>query len=324
VPDQSYESDKATVFVHETAICESEQVGSGTRIWAFAHVLAGAEIGRDCNLSDHVFVENDVKIGERVTIKSGVQVCDRIRIGDDVLIGPQVTFTNDRYPRSKQDPGSLPETIVGDGASIGANATILPGISIGSGAMVGAGAVVTRDVPPQSIVVGNPARIIGYDSADRLTVGDETQDPNNAPLLGVGETRLWPIRHVRDLRGSLAVAEFDQDLPFMPQRAFTVYDVPSERVRGEHAHRWCEQFLVAVSGSLHVLVDDGRHRSTVILDRPSVGLYIPPMIWGSQFRFSSGTVLLVFASHPYDPDDYIRSYDEFSKLTKPGPEGSSV
>src|SRR3954453_13228970 len=134
-----------TIFVHERGLCESTTVGDGTRVWAFAHVLPGARIGADCNICDHVFVENDVIVGDRVTIKSGVQLWDGVRLADDVFVGPNVTFTNDRFPRSKVYPESFPRTEVGRGASLGANCTILPGLRIGQGAMVGAGSVVTKD-----------------------------------------------------------------------------------------------------------------------------------------------------------------------------------
>lgn len=297
--------------VHEQGICESRNVGAGTFVWAFAHVLPGATLGADCNVCDHVFIENDVVVGDRVTIKSGVQLWDGIRLGDDVFVGPNATFSNDRYPRSKQHPAEFSETFVADGASIGANATVLPGVHVGSGAMVGAGAVVTRDVPAQAIVVGNPARIIGYNSAEVSGYEDTDQDGLDPRKLAVGDSEIWPLHNARDLRGSLAVADFATGLPFIPKRSFMVFDVPSERVRGEHAHRKCEQFLIAAAGSLHVLIDDGERRKTVVLDRPDLGLYMPPMIWGSQFKFSTDAVLLVFASDAYDPDDYIRRYDEF-------------
>jgi acetyltransferase-like isoleucine patch superfamily enzyme len=148
-------------FVHPQAICESLEVGEGTRIWAFAHVLAGAVIGTDCNVCDHVFIENDVVVGDRVTIKSGVQLWDGLRVADDVFIGPNATFTNDPFPRSKVYDHDIAVTRVETGASIGANATILPGLTVGSRAMVGAGSVVTRDVPAEAIVAGNPARVVG-------------------------------------------------------------------------------------------------------------------------------------------------------------------
>src|SRR6266498_363550 len=135
-------------FIHEKALVEpGARVGAKTRIWAFCHILPGAVIGEDCNLCDHVFIENDVVIGDRVTIKSGVQIWDGIRLQDDVFVGPNATFSNDKFPRSGQRPPAFLETIVQRLASIGANATILPGITIGMNAMVGAGAVVTKDVP---------------------------------------------------------------------------------------------------------------------------------------------------------------------------------
>jgi UDP-2-acetamido-3-amino-2,3-dideoxy-glucuronate N-acetyltransferase len=147
-------------FIHDLASVETVNIGSGTRIWAFAHILAGAMIGQDVNICDHTFIENDVRVGNRVTIKCGVYLWDGIILEDDVFVGPNATFTNDRYPRSKHYPDKFLETLVKTGASIGANATILPGITIGEYAMVGAGAVVTKDVPPRVLVVGNPARII--------------------------------------------------------------------------------------------------------------------------------------------------------------------
>ena len=147
----------ADFFVHPLALCESKTVGDGTRIWAFAHVMPGALIGAGCNIGDHAFIENDVRIGDRCTIKNGVQLWDGIELEDEVFVGPNATFTNDPFPRSRQRPEVYPRTIVKRGASIGANATILPGLSIGEGALVGAGSVVTRDVPANTVVYGNPA-----------------------------------------------------------------------------------------------------------------------------------------------------------------------
>jgi len=147
-------------YLHPNSLCESKRIGNGTRVWAFAHVLEGAVVGDDCNICDNVFIENDVIIGDRVTIKCGVQIWDGLRIEDDVFIGPNATFTNDKFPRSKVYPEKFSTTIIKKGASIGANATILPGITIGEGSMVGAGAVVTKSVPDGVTVVGNPARRI--------------------------------------------------------------------------------------------------------------------------------------------------------------------
>lgn len=150
-----------TAFIHPHALVEPGAcVGPRTRIWAFSHVLPGALIGADCNICDQTFIEGDVTIGDRVTVKCGVQLWDGLRVEDDVFIGPNATFTNDRFPRSKSYPERYPETRLRRGASIGANATILPGITVGEQAMVGAGAVVTRDVPPKALALGHPARVV--------------------------------------------------------------------------------------------------------------------------------------------------------------------
>lgn len=148
------------VFIHPQALCESTNVGEGTRIWAFAHILPGARIGKNCNVCDGVFVENEVVIGDNVTIKCGVQVWDGITVEDNVFIGPNATLTNDMYPKSRNTEWKLLRTILRKGCSIGANATILPGLEIGEGAMIGAGAVVTKSVPAHAVIVGNPGREI--------------------------------------------------------------------------------------------------------------------------------------------------------------------
>jgi UDP-2-acetamido-3-amino-2,3-dideoxy-glucuronate N-acetyltransferase len=144
---------------HELALVESDRIGPGTRIWAFAHVMAGARIGADCNICDHTFIEGQVIVGDRVTIKSGVYLWNGLHVADDVFIGPHATFTNDPFPRSKRR-FECATTELGRGASIGAGAVVLPGVRVGEQAMVGAGAVVTRDVPDHTIVVGNPARVL--------------------------------------------------------------------------------------------------------------------------------------------------------------------
>lgn len=149
-------------FIHSLADVQTEQIGDDTRIWQFAVVLAGAQIGSGCNLNCHTFVENDVVIGDRVTLKSGVCLWDGIRVEDDVFIGPNATFTNDPTPRSKQRPEAFQRTIIQKGASIGAGAVILGGVTIGAYALIGAGSVVTKNVPPQALVRGNPARIVGW------------------------------------------------------------------------------------------------------------------------------------------------------------------
>ena len=189
-------------YKHPNALVESENVGEGTRIWAFAHVLPKAVVGRDCNLCDHVFIENDVIIGDRVTIKCGVQVWDGTRIEDDVFIGPNATLTNDRFPRSKHYPEAFATTTLRKGSSIGANATLLPGISVGQYSMVGAGAVVTRSVPPHAVVAGNPARIIRYVDAGSAQPPPDVGNPADHQVPRVSGVRLISAPVIRDLRGS--------------------------------------------------------------------------------------------------------------------------
>jgi len=150
------------IFIHPQALVESGEIGAGTRVWAFAHVMAGACIGKGCNIGDHSFVESGAVIGDDVTIKNGVSVWDGVEIGDRVFVGPNVAFTNDTRPRSKVYHASSERTSILEGASIGANATILAGITIGRYAMVGAGAVVTKDVLDFELVIGCPARHAGW------------------------------------------------------------------------------------------------------------------------------------------------------------------
>jgi len=144
--------------IHPTADVQTAEIGDGTQIWQFVVILAGARIGRDCNINAHCLIEHDVVIGDRVTVKAGVQLWNGLRVEDDVFIGPNATFTNDKHPRSKQYPKTFQTTRIRRGASIGANATILGGVTIGESAMVGAGSVVTRDIPAGELWVGNPAR----------------------------------------------------------------------------------------------------------------------------------------------------------------------
>jgi UDP-2-acetamido-3-amino-2,3-dideoxy-glucuronate N-acetyltransferase len=302
------------------SIVDTPYIGSGTRIWAFVHILSGARIGADCNICDHVFIEGDVVVGDRVTIKSGVQLWDGVTLGDDVFVGPNASFTNDPFPRSRRYQERVARTTVKDGASIGANATILPGVTIGERAMVGAAAVVTRDVPANTIVVGNPARIVGYVgatpslSSSSTHAGPGPAEPGCEATTVRGVT-LHRLPGAEDLRGRISFGETERHIPFAVRRHFVVYGVPGENIRGEHAHRNLHQFLICVAGSVRAVADDGTNREEFLLDDPAVGLHLPPMIWGVQYRYSAGAVLLVLASDYYDPLDYIRDYTEFLHLT---------
>ncbi len=149
-------------FIHPLADVAQSEIGEGTKVWQFVVIIKGAIIGKDCNICAQTLIEGNVIIGNNVTLKSGVQLWDGTRIGDNVFIGPNVTFTNDIFPRSKVYPDKFTGITIKDFASIGANATILPGVTIGEHAMIGAGSVVTKDVPAKAVVIGNPAKIIRF------------------------------------------------------------------------------------------------------------------------------------------------------------------
>jgi UDP-2-acetamido-3-amino-2,3-dideoxy-glucuronate N-acetyltransferase len=312
------ELNNSLVKIHPSADVQSTQIGEGTNIWQFCVVLAGAIIGNNCNICANCFIENHVRIGNNVTVKSGVQLWDGIYIEDNVFVGPNVTFTNDVFPRSKVYQESIPRTIVKAGASVGANSTLLPGVIVGEGAMIGAGSVVTRSIPPNAIVVGNPARITGYINTQALNTDLQPDDIDNRKRLERQETSVhgvtlhyFPV--ISDIRGSITVGEFERNIPFKPKRHFLVFNVPSQETRGEHAHRQCHQFLICVHGSCSVVADDGKNRIQVILNSPNKAIYLPPMTWGIQYKYSSDAVLLVFASDYYDSSDYIRDYTKFLK-----------
>lgn len=314
----------AEAKIHPMADVQTAAIGAGTTIWQFVVVLPQARIGADVNLCAHCFVENDVQIGDRVTVKSGVYLWDGTRLENDVFVGPNVTFTNDKFPRSKRHLSEFPTTTVETGASIGGGAVLLPGITIGRGAMVGAGAVVTKSVPPYAIVTGSPARIVGYVETTALAGAEKGHvtpallpaEAGSVSRVGVRDVTLHRLKSVQDMRGDLSVGEFPADVPFQPKRYFLVFNVPSAKTRGEHAHRECHQFLICVKGECAVVVDDGASRCEVVLDSPALGIHLPPLIWGIQYKYSADAVLLVFTSHHYDAGDYIRSYAEFIQVVR--------
>lgn len=259
------------------------------------------------------WVDPMASIGAHAVIKAGAYVCSGAVIGPEVHVGPNATFVE---AREGEGAGAQVE----QGAWIGANATILPGIVIAANAVVRPGAVVTRSVPPNAIVEGNPAAIVGYVGADDRPL-DAIHLFNAGAASGVEATaprgvtlHRFPV--IPDLRGTLSVGEFGRQIPFAPKRYFLVYGVPNREVRGEHAHINCQQFLICLNGSCAVIADDGSRRVEVTLDAPNLGLYLPPMIWGTQYKHTPDAMLLVFASDHYDSSDYIRDYSEFMERVK--------
>lgn len=233
---------------------------------------------------------------------------DSARIEPGATIGQRVILAGDNI-------------VVRENARLDPACVISEGVTIGQGAWVRAGAVVLRSIPPNAIVEGNPAQVVGY--VERATQEhrpvprlidihsfDNLDRPAKIPL-DVGGSALYLMRRVSDTRGSLTVGEVPTEVPFAPARYFAVFGVPSVELRGEHAHKKCQQFLICLHGTCRVMLDDGHRRCEVTLDRPDMGVFMPEMIWGTQYRYSPDAVLLVFASRPYEADDYLRTYDEF-------------
>lgn len=248
-------------------------------------IVRTSDLGARCVVREYSSIEAGASLADDVEVGAGARVLDGARLDRAVTVG--------------------------------ANATIQGGASVGRGAVVAPGSVVESDVPAWAIVRGSPARIVGYvDSpgAQAPPVDETLVTPPDEPAatLVPGVVR-HPLRRARDLRGSLVALEFDT-LPFVPRRIFTVYDVPDESIRGAHAHRTCAQFLVCVSGEVSAVADDGRTRQEFRLSDPTVGLLVPPLVWSMQYRYSSDAALVVLAELPYDPDDYIRDYEEFLQI----------
>lgn len=264
------------------------------------------------NISPHAHISESACIGSHVTIGHGVVIPEGVQIGDYVCIGPNTVFV------AGEQLDGLKPAIIGDQVRIGAGTIVYPNIRIESGACVLPGTVVTKSVPSKAIIQGNPAHITGY--VDALTEPTSSTLATSAPkpirALSVKGVSVHNFPVVPDLRGNLTVGEFDKEIPFKPKRYFMVYGVPSREIRGEHAHRQCHQFLICVRGSCAVVVDDGQNRAEINLDEPNLGVYLPPMTWGIQYKYSADALLLVFASHYYDAKDYIRNYDEFLGIVK--------
>lgn len=315
-----------STFIDPSARVEAERLGAGSSVLAYAHVGPGTAIGQDCTLHEHSVLIGAITLQDGVTVQAGAQLFGRVRVEQGATVGAAAVLGGEA-PGGAQVDQAASEIVVRPFASIGANVTVLPGVVIGRRAVVEAGSVVTQSVPANAIVAGNPATIVAYVDSGHEHATAEVIVPSSieAPLTTtkVNGVTLHKLVSAQDLRGSLTAAEFD-GLPFVPRRIFTVYDVPSESVRGAHAHRVCSQFLVCTAGAVSCLVDDGRAREEVRLATPDIGLHIPPMVWGTQWRYSRDAVLLVLASHPYDGADYIRDYEEFLEEFERGAAAADV
>lgn len=245
-----------------------------------------------------------MSIHPSVTLMPGVYIEPGVAIGANVTIGANTVIL-------------APVRIEAD-TWIGANVTISGEIIVGSRSQINHGAVVTSSVPPKAMVMGNPAKIVGYVDTPLYETGHAQARTTTTTITpsDVKGVALYNLRFVPDMRGALSVGEFLRDIPFAPLRYFLVLGVPTAETRGEHAHIACHQFLIAVTGSVSVVADDGTNRQEFILDKPQIGLYLPPLTWGIQYRYSHDAVLLVFASDYYDADDYIRDYRQFVDYVK--------
>lgn len=302
--------------IHPSAICQPDRIGTGSVIEAFAHVDAAAKVGQDCRVGSHAHVGAGAKLSDCVCIEAGARIAEGVHLEADVTVGANSTIGY--HPLGRGHAAPQP-SVIRQGARVGAGVTVLSGLTIGAHARLAPGSVVTRSVPDNAIVTGNPAQIVGYASpADLQASQPEAGQPSKTRATSVRGVTLYHMREVEDMRGNLSVAELGREVPFEVKRYFLVYGVPNMEVRGEHAHLACHQFLIAVKGSLHVVADDGRHREEFILDRPNLGLHLPPMTWGTQYRYSADAVLLVLASHHYDAADYVRDHDRFLALVAAG------
>ena len=263
---------------------------------------------KSVDIATDVVIPPDAAIAQGVVIQSHTLLAARMEIGANVTIERGVIFA---------EGGAHPIRLAAQ-VRIGAGSVIGPTVEIGWGAQILPGSVVLTSVPANAVVSGNPAQIVGYtqavtgDGASGLTIDPAANRQSSGPRdLMVGGAAIYQMPKFNDLRGSLTVGELGKGFPFAPQRYFIVFDVPSQELRGEHAHKSCEQFLICVRGSCRALLDDGTRRNEVVLDRPEIGLYMPAMVWGTQYRYTRDAVLFVFASQGYDASDYIRTYDEF-------------
>lgn len=272
-----------------------------------AEIDAAASVGGGCVIGPYARIGPGVSLGDGCSVAAFAYLSGAVRVECGAAIGPHVCIV----------AGEGKSIVIHQGARIGAQATVAGGFTIGDHAVVEPGAVVNKNVPANAIVAGNPARIVGYVATAARLESSPTELPGTTCTeTSVRGVRLYTLPMVEDLRGNLTFGEAARHVPFDIKRYFLTFSVDSEEARGEHAHRRCEQFLVAVAGRVHLLADDGANRQEFVLDSPTRAVYLPPMVWGVQSRFSAGAVLLVLCSDYYDPADYIRDYGEFAALTR--------
>ena len=271
--------------------------------------LAGAR----CNIAPSAVFGLDVQLGDDVSIGAGAVVLGPCSIGDRCVVAAGCVL----------DPGvGAPGSrlVLEPDVQLSAGVTIAARVTVSRGATVHPGTIVERAIPPHAIVSGNPAQIIGYAVSGKdtgsaaHTIANSAEQVAACQTSSVGGVTLHRLPRILDLRGNLTVGEFGRSIPFNPMRYFMVFGVPNAEIRGEHAHLVCQQFLICAHGSCHVVADDAEHREEFTLNDPAIGLYLPAMTWGIQYKYSADAVLVAFASEYYDNSDYIRDYDSFLTL----------
>lgn len=257
----------------------------------------GSDVGDGCRIAPDARVASSVRLAQNVVVDPGVTIGEGSTIAAGAFIGEGA--------------------VVADHALVGPNAVVDGGVRMGTHAQLTAGSIATEDVPAYAIAEGNPARIVGYRSSPAFAADRRLRASSLAQgsmPLELGRATLIELPRVHDLRGGLVFGEVDAHLPFAPVRYFTVFDVPSREVRGEHCHKQLQELLICVHGECTVMVNDGTERAEIVLDRPDVALHLRPMIWTAQYQYSPDAVLLVLCSHVYEADDYIRDYAQFEHL----------
>lgn len=272
-----------------------------------AFISPRALVSANCSIDAGCHIGDDAVIGTHVKLNVGVTINGPCQIGDNCTIGTGCVLDSE---------GPQSGIVLEANVTLAASVTVVGPVRIGKAARIEAGTTVLRDVPPHARVSGNPAQIIGYAntterSDPRSYDGRSSHQSHESSVKGV---TLHRFPRIIDLRGNLTVGEFEKTVPFSPRRYFMVFGVPNAEIRGEHAHRTCKQFLVCTHGNCSVVADDGMHREEFLLDDPSLGVYLPPLTWGIQYKYSADAVLLVFASEYYDSNEYIRDYGEFLQL----------
>jgi UDP-2-acetamido-3-amino-2,3-dideoxy-glucuronate N-acetyltransferase len=292
---------------NESSRIENSIVDSSCALGVGAIIRNGVKLGKNCVVGDYTVLDGAVTVADSCIIAPHCYLSGPASIESGVRFGANATLSS-----CNDQPVTVRQSAV-----IGAHSTIVGPLVISERAVIDPGSVVTKNVPANVVVAGNPARIVRYHQSQSTVAHHlEPAAPGTTTATTVRGVNIHHLPMIEDLRGNLSFGEARQHVPFDIKRYFLTFDVVSEEARGEHAHRSLQQFLICVHGRVHIVADDGTTWEEIVLHRPSVAVYLPPMVWGLQYRFTADAVLLVLCSEAYDPEGYIRSYAEFLELAK--------